>query len=113
MLSSCSDSTEPKQSEVSSTANSLQPEMIVVPVQGKFLVGCLTEDLLNELLLHSINKEKTKFEAMFASQDCIQIPENQIYKLLSVNRTTVEFTHIDSNKSVGMWAVIEAFQPKK
>lgn len=89
----------------------LKPEMVVKPVKGQFLAGCRTEELLNELLMHAAQKEKTKFEAMFRSFDCVQIPEDGSYKLLSVRPAIVEFTAATSQKSDGMWAVIEAFQP--
>ncbi len=89
----------------------LRPEMMVKPVKGQFLAGCRTEELFNELLMHATQKEKTKFEAMFRSFDCVQIPEDGSFKLLSVRPAVVEFTAATSQKSDGMWAAIEAFQP--
>lgn len=97
----------------SSSKPALAPEMLVKPVEGQFLAGCRTEELLNELLMHSIQHEKTKFEGMFRNFDCVQIPTDGSFKLLTVRRAVVEFTPATSQKSDGMWAPIEAFQPAR
>ena len=107
LLVGCGD--DAKQTEPAAPA--LKPEMVVKPVKGQFLVGCRSEDLLNELLMHSAQHEKTKFEAMFRNIDCVMIPEDGTFKLLAVRSAVVEFTAASSQQSNGMWAVVEAFQP--
>lgn len=94
-------------------ANALKPEMVVKPVKGQFLAGCRTEALLNELLMHSAQREKTKFEAMFRNLDCTPIPEDGTFKLLAVRAAVVEFTAASSQQSNGMWTVVEAFLPSQ
>lgn len=107
LLVGCGD--DAKQTEPAAPA--LKPEMVVKPVNGQFLAGCRTEDLLNELLMHSAQRERTKFEAMFRNFDCAMIPEDGTFKLLAVRSAVVEFTAASSQQSNGMWAVVEAFQP--
>lgn len=87
--------------------------MLVRPVPGGFLVACRSEELLDRLVGHAINREKTKFDGMLDAMDCVQIPERETYKLLSVRRTAVEFKNVKSKGANGMWTVIEAMQPIK
>lgn len=93
----------------------LAPEMIVRPVHGQFLAACQSKELLKELLGHAAAQEKTKFAAMFGRLDCVQTPETETYKILSVSNGTVEIVNINAKliTSEGMWTVIEAMEPLK
>lgn len=106
-LGGCGD--EPKSEAQAKPA--LKPEMIVRPVKGQFLAACQSEAMLKEALAHSVKQEKTKFEAMFRDMDCIQIPDDGRYKVLSVGHNVIEFTAATSADSKGMWTVAEAMQP--
>ena len=109
VLTGCGD--EPKPEATAKPV--LKPEMIVTPVRGQFLAACHSEDLLKEALLHSVREEKTKFAAMFSNMDCVQIPYDGRYKVLSVGHNVIEITTATASDSRGMWTVTEAMQPEK
>lgn len=106
-LAGCGDDPKP----VEATKPEIKPEMIVTPIKGQFLAACHTEDLLKEALSHAVKQEKTKFAAMFSNMDCVQIPYDGRYKVLSVGHNVIEVIVATSSDSRGMWTVTEAMQP--
>lgn len=89
-------------------------EMLVKPVHDSFLIACFTPELLEQMLGHASRGEKTKMLAMLTSADCIQIPEDQTFKVLAVRGGMLEATNATNlGSSKGMWTVKEAMQPVK
>lgn len=91
-------------------ATRFKPEQIVEAKDGSLNVACLTSDSLDQLIKHMAAGELTKANAM-SPIPCTSIPVGGRYKLLSVKGDRVEFIHPDNKGAVGLWAVIEAFQP--
>ncbi|WP_418122569.1 hypothetical protein [Variovorax sp. 160MFSha2.1] len=111
MLAGCGDSDAPSQAAIKSKKKPLRPEMVVKLAPG-VQMGCVSDAALTKALEHSVRGEKSKFAAMFSEFNCMQLPSDQKYRLLSVGVSRVEFTHV-SNKTAsdGMWAPIETFEP--
>lgn len=103
LLCGCSDSTPP--------APKFKPEMLVQPMNGA--VACMTHDLLGQFALHASRGETTKAMAMFKAMQCIGFPPGQTYKVLSIEGHTIEFTHVNSTSSVGLWTFEEAMTRAK
>lgn len=91
----------------------LKPEM-TVRIAKHPQYACLSEDLLNQAVTHSVRGEDTKFRAMFSSMNCLVLPDDPAtrFKLLAVRGGAVEFTNItNKNASMGLWTFKEAFVP--
>ena len=95
-----------------SPATNLKPEMFVMLNDGKF-PACATPELLQELSDRNNRQEITKMEGMFQRGQCAIISNTEIYQVLSITPTLVEFRDIRSNSTIGVWAVSNAFHPVK
>ncbi|MGB9191636.1 MULTISPECIES: hypothetical protein [unclassified Acinetobacter] len=91
----------------------IKAEMIVSPIKDKFLVACLSSELLDKLMEHLVREEKTKASAMFDNYDCVQIPETEKFKVLSVRGSKIEIINAQNTNSNGLWTYSESMQPIK
>ncbi|WP_447779386.1 hypothetical protein [Variovorax boronicumulans] len=106
-ITACSDG----ESQKAATPQRLKPEMLATAAPGAQM-ACVTEADLLQAITHSVKGEKSKFAGMFQNFSCMQLPQAQKYRILSVKSTTIEFTHAsNTTESVGMWADISALEP--
>jgi hypothetical protein len=80
----------------------LKPEQVVSFKPYAF--ACVTEDALAQAAKWAVEGAKTKFQGMFDSLQCIQVPDGEKYKVLQVDGDSFEFTHVGNQGADGMWA---------
>jgi hypothetical protein len=89
----------------------IRPEMIVKP-KDDGAYGCVTRDGFLESLRHALNKETTKFAAMFTNMQCLPLYEKVEYRVLSVDGIIVEVTAANTGFSDGLWSSSAFFKPQ-
>ena len=70
--------------------------------------ACISKETLERAVAHAVAGEKSKFEAMFRSIDCIAIPTEIAYKVLHVEGSVLEIVGADSAASNGIWTFRES-----
>jgi len=91
----------------------LAPQMIVTPVPSGFLSACRSQALLQELQAHLSAGEKSQAQALLQKQDCMTIPEQGMFRIVSVQGGLVEFVSFFSRSPRGYWTVMESMKPLK
>lgn len=79
LLTACSDSEISQKEE----RHQFQPEEIIRFTKPSF--ACHTAQLYDQTLLHAVRKEKTKFESKFSNSDCVELPLDTDFKILSTH----------------------------
>jgi hypothetical protein len=94
-------------------APGLTPQMIVTPVPSGLLRACRSQALLRELQAHLSAGETSKEQAMIANQDCMPIPEQAMFRIVTVQGGLVEFVSFFSRSPRGYWTTMASMQPLK
>lgn len=90
-------------------ASKLEPGQLIRFSGKKY--ACLSKDSYYEAAGYQGRRELTKFDSMFSSLICANIPPDNQYKILHIEHHStfdlVEFTHPSSKQSKGMWTDLE------
>lgn len=98
---------------LSSATLALTPQMIVTPVPSGSLGACRSQALLRELQAHLSAGEKSEAQALLQNQDCMTIPEQGMFRIVTVQGGLVEFVSFFSRSPRGYWTVMESMKPVK
>jgi hypothetical protein len=91
----------------------LKPQMIVTPADSGVWGACRSRALLQELHAHLLAGEKSQAQAMVQNQDCMTLPQDGRFRVLSVRDGMVEFVLFSSRSATGYWALMETIKPVK
>ena len=91
----------------------LTPQMIVTPVPSGSLGACRSQALLRELQAHVSAGEKSQAQALLQNQDCMTLPEQGMFRIVTVQDGLVEFVSFFSRSSRGYWTVMGSMTPLK
>lgn len=91
----------------------LTPQMIVTPVPSGSLGACRSQALLRELQAHLSAGEKSEAQALLQNQDCMTLPEQGMFRIVTVQGGLVEFVLFTSRSPRGYWTVMESMKPVK
>ena len=97
----------------SPTTPVLTPQMIVTPVATGSLGACRSPALLRELQAHVAVGEAKASQAMLANQDCMTLPKESVFRIVTVQGGMVEFVLFTSRSPRGYWTVMESMKPVK
>jgi hypothetical protein len=97
----------------SPAASVLTPQMIVTPVPSGSLGACRSQALLRELQAHMSAGEKNEARALLQNQDCMALPEQGLFRIVTVQGGLVEFVLFTSRSPRGYWTAMESMKPLK